>query len=277
MSSATSQMVAIVTGSNTGIGYQIARGLGARMKTVITSRNDERGREALAALRKADSTLDLHYHQLDITDSKSVQRFSEWISNTFGKIDVLVNNAAIAFKARDPTPFEGQTAPTLHTNVYCTMKFTETMLPLMQTDAKLGGSRIVFLASQAGTSALSRCSSALQARWTSETLDKKGTYQLLTEFTDAVQDGSYRNQGWPSSNYGISKLAVIALTKHLARALRSQNILVNCVCPGYCATNMSSHRGNRSAATGSLGAIRLATLPLDGPTGGFWFDERLLW
>merc|ERR1711959_249654 len=127
-----------------------------------------------------------------------------------GGVSVLVNNAAIAFKARDPTPFEGQTQPTLRTNVFSTNRMTETMLPLLQ---KGESSRIVFVASQAGTHALSGCSHELQKRWTDPALDIEGVYSLLGNFATSVAQKSHVENGWPSSNYGISKLAVIASCK----------------------------------------------------------------
>jgi carbonyl reductase 1 len=229
-----------------GIGLEIVKLLGSTMTTVLTSRNVENGRSAVQALKKQDSKADIVFHQLDIDDKKSVDEFVGWVSSNYGRVSILVNNAAIAFKSSSDVPFHLQTDPTFKTNVYSTMDFTDAMLPLLQHN-----SRIVFLASQAGTAALGNCSRNLQTQWEANDLSRRQIYDLLDEFRNSVQRGTFRQDGWPESNYGMSKLAIIALTKDLSRTLQERNILVNSCCPGFCRTNMSSHRGNRDAARGA--------------------------
>lgn len=271
----TKAAVAVVTGSNTGIGYEIARGLAGSLPTILTSRNDERGRRALQSLREEGENLDLHYHQLDIDDPESVDRFVGYVRDTFGGVRVLVNNAAIAFKGSDPTPFEGQTEPTLRTNVYSTISFTEKMVPLLQNQ---NDTRIVFMASQAGTSALRSSSRSLQDRWMSDTLGKDGIFELLDAFKASVRAGTHLADGWANTNYGMSKLAVIAAARSFGRDLATEGITVTSCCPGYCKTNMSSHRGNRSAAKGAETPIWLSLCDSSAtPPGSFWYDkERIL-
>lgn len=276
MSSARAVACAVVTGSNTGIGLEIARGLSRTLPTVVTSRSLEKGKTAVEILKKSEPELDLHLIQLDIDDGTSVEAFCKTVDEKFpGGVSILVNNAAIAFKARDPTPFEGQTEPTLRTNVYSTLRFTEAILPRMKRASS--GRRIVFLASQAGTHALSGCSSDLQKRWTDPSLGIDGITSLLQEFQDGVSSGQYREKGWPSSNYGVSKLAVIAAARAYSKRLAEDGIIVASVCPGYCKTNMSSHRGNRDAAKGAETPIWLATASGNSITsGGFYHDQQQL-
>ena len=238
--------LAIVTGSNQGIGYEIVKiFLKQNLRTVLTYRNVDHGTEALNALKGQEDfdQSNLFHHQLDITDQKSIQMFRDWVIESFGpqSVSILVNNAGIAFKSRDPTPFAQQTAPTLGTNTYSTMNFTDLMIPLLTPL----GARIVFVASQSGLSALNRMSKALQTRWQSPSLSRQDIYFMLNEFQTAVLQGNHQTLGWPDSNYGVSKLAVITLAKALACVLpESQpNTRVYSCCPGYCATNMSSFQG----------------------------------
>ena len=80
--------------------------------------------------------------------------------------------------------------------------------------------------------------------------------------------GTHRQDGWGNSNYGLSKLAVIAATRVFAR--ENPGVLVNACCPGYCDTDMSSHRGPRPPAEGAANAVMLVDLPDGGPSGGFY-------
>ena len=96
----------------------------------------------------------------------------------------------------------------------------------------------------------------------------------MNEFVTAVENNNHDARGWPNTCYGTSKLAVIALTKILARD--EPNILVNACCPGYCATDMSSHKGPRPAEQGAETPAYLAQLPDNGPTGKFFYDNAEL-
>lgn len=271
---------AIVTGSNQGIGLEIARGLARIMPTVMTSRDMQRGQDAMATLLAEDPGLDLTVQQLDITDDASVDRFVAWTESQYGDtgVDVLINNAAIAFKARDPTPFEGQTEPTLNTNCRKTFQFTDKMIPMVLKGGKGDDKgKIVFLASQSGTYALGGCAQPLQREWTNDALSVEGVLTLLQRFQSAVSNGTYREDGWPASNYGVSKLGVIAAAKAYSRNLDPQGVSVTSYCPGHCATNMSSFSGHRSAADGAETGIWLATSGRgDVSPGGFYSDKRLV-
>ena len=177
---------------------------------------------------------------------------------------MLVNNAAIAYKASDPTPFEGQTGPTLRINTYGTLALTDALLPLLREAAAEAaatvakgdhcadnGPRLVHVASMAG--ALRQVSPALRERFASPSLTLGALRGLVGEFEAAVAAGTHRADGWGSSNYGLSKLAVIAATRVHAR--ENPGILANCCCPGYCDTDMTSHGGTRPPAEGARNAV----------------------
>ncbi|CAE7889850.1 CBR1 [Symbiodinium microadriaticum] len=204
-------------------------------------------------------------------------RMAMWVLNQelrtkYQQLDVLVNNAAIAFKAADPTPFKDQTVPTLAINFFATMRLTDRLLPLLRGSAAAGREpRVVNVASMAGK--LRQLSPALQSEFASPMLDRPRLVALVQSFVAAVQSGKHREQGWGNSNYGMSKLAVIAYTKMLAREEGSA-MRINAICPGYCRTDMSSNRGGQSPEVGARTATTAALLSAQGPTGAFFEHER---
>mmetsp|Transcript_16012 Transcript_16012/g.34662 ORF Transcript_16012/g.34662 Transcript_16012/m.34662 type:complete len:276 (-) Transcript_16012:218-1045(-) len=267
--------VAVVTGANKGIGFEIVRSLGKQMHTVLTARNEELGKAAVAALKDADSSIDVDFQQLAIDDNASVARFAKWLAETHGNngrdaLDVLVNNAAIAFKGADPTPFQEQAEPTMRVNFHATLSITDALVPLLKQSGA-----VVFVASQMGTSSLHSCSKSLHARWTDPDIQRDNVLELVDEFVSAAKRGEHQSLGWPNSNYGVSKLAVIAMTKVYARELESRGICVTACCPGWCATDMSSHKGPRSAADGATTPVWLSTAAHDEIlSGAFYYDRK---
>ena len=233
--------VALITGANKGIGFETARLLGARQMTVLLgARDDGRGRQAEQALR--DAGADAHFVQLDVTDEKSVRRAAEWIATEYGRLDILVNNAGIA-----PGDFNGRPSETtvetlrtvFETNVFGVVTVTNSMLPLLR---RAPAARIVNLGSGLGSLAYA-----------------------------STPDHVYARN--PLLAYNSSKSALSAVTLAYANELRDTPIKVNVADPGYCATDLNMHSGPRTAEQGAVAAIRLATLPEDGPTGGLFDDE----
>ena len=177
-----------------------------------------------------------------------------------------MNNAAIAFKGADPTPFEAQTKPTLDINFRGTLQVIEALLPmLLESDC----GRIVNVASMAGK--LRQLSPALQEEFNTPSLTITRLHELVDAFERDVASGTHAQKGWGRSNYGLSKLAVIAATKIHARDHPS--LRVNCCCPGYCDTDMSSHKGPRPPSEGARSAVILGTMQ-PCPTGAFYENER---
>mmetsp|Transcript_1351 Transcript_1351/g.2361 ORF Transcript_1351/g.2361 Transcript_1351/m.2361 type:complete len:195 (-) Transcript_1351:29-613(-) len=185
-----------------------------------------------------------------------------------GKIDVLVNNAGFAYKGADPTPFEGQTKKTLETNYFGLVDFTEKMLPLLR---KGEDPRLVNVASMSGR--LGQVSKELQEKFSDQSLTIEELNALMKQFAEDVQNGVHKQKGWSNSNYGISKLGVIAATKIWARQ-EAPTTSVNCCCPGYCSTDMSSHRGPRPPQDGARNAVIPATME-NPPTGEFFQDYKI--
>ena len=259
--------VAVVTGSNKGIGYFIALQLGCSglfQHIILACRDQHRGNNAADSMRtQLPSNIIVHSEQLTIGDHSSHSAFVQKIEQNFGKIDCLVNNAGFAFKGRDPTPFQLQTKPTLDINFRGTIDFTENMIPLLLRGAD---PRIVNVASMAGR--LSQISLNLQRKFNSNDLTINNLHELVDEFEATVRDGTHEDVGYSNSNYGMSKLALIAATKVLAREFRNR-IAVNCCCPGYCKTDMTGQQGTRDPMDGARNAVIPATME-NPPTGAYF-------
>lgn len=245
-----SNRIAVVTGGNKGIGYFIALHLGLSglfSKIILGCRDPQRGLAAANELQlkmQGSSDTMFQYVRLTIGDSESHSNFCQQMEQEFGKVDVLVNNAGFAYKGSDPTPFKEQTQKTLEVNYFGLVDFTERMLPLLRRGKD---ARLVSVASLSGR--LSQVSNDLQKRFTDESLTIAQLHVLMNEFKEDVKAGTHKNNGWSNSNYGISKLGVIAATNIWAR--QESSMKVNSCCPGYCATDMSSHKGPRPPIEGA--------------------------
>jgi NAD(P)-dependent dehydrogenase (short-subunit alcohol dehydrogenase family) len=233
-----STLVALVTGANKGIGLEIARQLARLQHTVlIGARDPQRGEAAASELRSEG--LDARFVRLDVTDQRDIADAVRMIAATYGRLDVLVNNAAIAQDTAPPS----QTSidlmrRTYETNVFGLLAVTQAMLPLLR---KAPAARIVNMSSGAGSF----------ARTTSP---------------------DWRVE-WATLAYNSSKSAVNAITVQLATELRDTPIKINAANPGYTATEMNQFRGERTVQQAAIAPVRLATLPADGPSGGF-FEEN---
>jgi NAD(P)-dependent dehydrogenase (short-subunit alcohol dehydrogenase family) len=224
--------VALVTGANKGIGYEIAAGLGALgWRIGVGARDDARRAAAVEKLQAAG--VDAFGVPLDLTDDASVAGAAAQLD----RLDVLVNNAGITGgMPQDPTTIDLDTMRTvLETNVFGVIRTTNAMLPLLRRSAS---PRIVNMSSSVGSLARQRAGDA----------------------------------GPIGVAYAPSKTYLNAVTLQYVRELEGSNILINLACPGFVATDLNGHRGVRTPEQGAAIAIRLATLPDDGPTGGYFED-----
>ena len=211
------------------------------------------------------SSTDILYLPLTLGDNRSHQNVRKVLENKFGKVDVLVNNASIAYKGSDPTPHNEQCTPTLDINFRGTVDLTQELLPLLRRG---DDARIVNVASMAGR-LLQLRSADLRSKFTSPDLTITLLQKYVDQYEKDVLDGTYNEKGWGNSNYGMSKLAVMAATRIWAREEACNNINVNCCCPGYCDTDMTSHKGPRPPEDGARNAIIPATMD-NPPTGQFF-------
>ncbi len=233
-------MIALVTGANKGIGYEIAAGLAAKGATVLVGARDaERGRAAAEALTGAGGAA-VHV-PLDVTDAASVAAAAKWIDDRYGRLDVLVNNAGVLLDWGVPPSRVTPDAlrGTYEVNVFGVVAVTNALLPLLR---RAPAARIVNLSSEMGSLAV------------------------------ASDPGSRYAQN-PVLAYTSSKTALNMVTLGYANELRDTPIKVNAADPGYCATDQNGHTGPRTAAQGANAAVRLATLGPDGPTGGYFTED----
>jgi NAD(P)-dependent dehydrogenase (short-subunit alcohol dehydrogenase family) len=227
--------VALVTGANKGIGREIARQLATQGMVVLASARDpERGEQAAAELRVHG---DVHFIQIDVTDQASIDTASERIEREFGRLDVLINNAAISTDQQLP-PTEvtvDQVRRAFETNVLGIVAVTHTMLPLLHRSP---AARIVNMSSTQGSLALA-----------------------------ADQDNPY---GGPNLlAYNSSKAAVNAITLAYANELRETRIKINAASPGHVKTDLNYNTGVLTVEQGATVPVHLATLDPTGPTGAF--------
>ncbi|RCJ23249.1 short-chain dehydrogenase [Nostoc sp. ATCC 43529] len=233
--------IALITGANKGIGYEIARQLGYRGATVLVGARDiGRGEEAANKLRLND--IDAKAVQLDVVNQKTIDSTAQQIESEFGKLDILVNNAGILSDSDrlPPSQVDIQTLRhTYETNVFGVFAVTKALLPLLK---KSTAGRIVNISSGLGSLTLNL-------------------------------DPSYEFADFKLIAYNSSKTALNALTVLFAAELKDTPIKVNAADPGYTATDINQNQGHRTVEQGATAAVRLATLPDDGSTGGF-FDEN---
>ncbi|KOB64421.1 putative dehydrogenase with different specificities related to short-chain alcohol dehydrogenase [Operophtera brumata] len=190
--------VAIVTGANKGIGFAIVRGLCKRFEgdVYLTSRDIERGKNAVEELKKEG--LNPKYHQLDITDKHSLEDFRDYIKKNYDGIDVLVNNAAIAFKNSATEPVSVQAEQTLFVNYFCLVSACDILFPLLKT-----GARVVNISSSCGH--LSNIPSKdLQSKFMDQTLTVPALSSLLQSYIDSAKQASLAE--WGNSSYAVSKV-----------------------------------------------------------------------
>ncbi|MFI7386568.1 SDR family oxidoreductase [Streptomyces sp. NPDC049813] len=229
--------VALVTGANKGIGFEIARQLGRRGIVVHLGARDA-GRGRVAAAQLTAEGIAAYPLRLDVTDAECVADAARALGERHGRLDILVNNAGITggFFGPPSAATPGDLREVYETNVFGVLAVTNAMLPLLRRSP---AGRVVNMSSTVGSLA-------------------------LTADLDAGAPGF---KDYNLVTYQSSKTALNALTVAYARELLATGIKVNAANPGFTATDMNGHRGHQSVEQGAVVAVRLATLGPDGPTG----------
>lgn len=235
------QKIAVVTGANRGIGFEVSRQLAKKgLKVLLCARSEEKGKTSAKKLQ--DEGLDVAFLQLDVTSEESIQSFASNIKSKYGRVDVLINNAgALLDPPRHPPDAEGASImnakldtirSSLETNTFGALRLTQLLAPLMV----------------------------------------KGNYGRIVNISSGMGQLSEMNGGWPG--YRISKVALNAVTKIFSDELKGTNVLVNSVCPGWVQTDMGGSEAERTPEEASDTIVWLATLPNDGTSGGFFRDKQ---
>lgn len=226
--------IAVVTGANRGIGFEICRQLARQgFMVVLTSRSAAKGRAAVKALR--DDGLELDDHALDVTSPAGIKALAGYLDERYGRLDVLVNNAGVLLDPRGSRVLDARPKTfhdTLETNFFGPLLLVQALAPLM----------------------------------------RKHRYGRIVNVSSGLGQLSDMGTGTPA--YRVSKTALNALTRILAAELTGSGILVNSMNPGWVRTDMGGAGAPRTAEQGADTAVWLAMLPDNGPSGRFFCDRK---
>jgi len=232
--------IALITGASKGIGLEVARQLGRQgIAVLVAARTQASADEAAAELRQEG--IEATGLQLEVTNADHIAEAARFIEKEYGRLDILVNNAGILAEKSD---YEGDAfRDTFEVNTFAPYFLTEALMPLL-------------LKSEAGR--IVNQSSAL------------GSIQFL--LTNEVA------QQLATPAYSASKAALNMLTAYWAQKTKGTKLKVNSVHPGIVRTRMGGEKAELTPEEGAVTAVRLATIPEDGPTGGFFYlDNQLPW
>ena len=227
--------IALITGANRGLGLETARQLAqAGHQVILTSRDEADGRAAIELL--SSQGLEIQYQRLDVSDASSILAVKSYLENSFGRLDILINNAGIYLDRGQPAleVDEDIVQKTFGGNFYGPLRTCQAYIPLMRA----------------------------------------GEYGRVVNVSSGM--GALSDMGGRMLGYKASKTALNALTRILADEVRASNIKVNAVCPGWVRTDMGGSNASRSLEQGASGIVWAATLPDDGPNGGFFRDGKPL-
>ncbi len=230
------EKIALVTGANKGIGFEIVRQLAAvGFRVFLTARDRSRGEAACAKLQQ--DGLQVEFLQLDVADPSSIAQLAQELASQTDRLDVLVNNAGILLDASNDSILSVDSnviLKTLETNTLGPLRLTQELVPLL---TKSNAGKIINVSSGGGQ---------------------------LTDMSD-----------WAPA-YSLSKTALNAITGMLAAALRDNNITVNSICPGWVRTDMGSESAPRSVQQGADTVTWLATEAPSDLTGKFLRDRTVI-
>lgn len=239
-SSQPKNLIALVTGANRGIGFEVARQLGKQgIRVCVTARSDDKAKQAVAKL--ASEGIEAIAFACDVSSEKSIRELAVNVEKQLGRLDILVNNAGIFpdAKASGLSVFNSNlelVREAMDTNTYGPMLMMQAFIPLMKEN---NYGRVVNISSGMGQ---------------------------LSEMS-----GSY-------AAYRMSKVSLNALTRIFANEVSGSNILINSVCPGWVKTDMGGANAERPVEKGAETPVWLATLADGGPSGGFFRDkETIAW
>nr|CAB3485230.1 unnamed protein product [Digitaria exilis] len=289
--------IAVVTGGNKGIGLEVCRQLaGNGVTVVLTARDEMRGEAAVDKLRELGLS-NVIFHQLDITDASSIARLADFLKTRFGRLDILINNAAFGGVEYVRDPASGSVTSDeelrgmdrdrrlewlwinsreayeaakkgLQTNYYGTKHVIEALLPLVQASPD---GRIVNVSSDFGLLRFFRNEELKQELNDVGNLSEERLDELLDMFLKDFEAGKVDERGWPAAfaAYKVAKAAMNAYSRILAA--KQPAVRVNCVHPGYIKTDMTIHSGLLTPEEGGRRVVKVALLP-EGVTGAFFED-----
>ncbi|KAL3381305.1 hypothetical protein AABB24_001435 [Solanum stoloniferum] len=289
----SSQRIAVVSGGNKGIGLEICRQLASKgIVVILTARDEKKGNEAVNNMLKMydHPNYNVIFHQLDVTDISSIARLKDFIKDRFGKLDILVNNAAIlgvlldkeviispqqdlfVEKIKVATQTIDIAEECIKTNYYGAKWMIQQLLPLLQLS---DSPRIVNVSSSGGKLEKVRNEWAIGVLNDCDNLTEDKVDEVLNVFLKDFKDGLLEIKNWPTtvSAYVLSKAALNGYTRVLAK--NYPNFLINCVCPGYVKTDICCNWGTLTVEEGAQSPVWLALLPQGSPSGNYYIRKDL--
>ena len=261
----------VVTGSNKGIGYSILEVLLASTTSyelILTARNPALGEKAVETLRSKypKSLSKLTYHQLDVSDSASISSFAEWIKNTLGHIDVLVNNAGIHY----PNSTDEEKKFTIQTNFLGVIQLTEKLTPLLSDDGK-----VIMVSSTLGQ--LGYQGETLRKALEDPKLDLNRLHEIANNFIEIGKDYKAGELA-PEASYPGSKALLNFYANTVLPTQLGSNQQVYVACPGWCRTDMGTDKAWLSQEEGADTPVYLIELPFrkDAELNAKFFSKRAI-
>ena len=234
--------IAVITGSHKGLGLAIARKLALEkdILVIISSRKESDGRATQQKLKTEGIEVD--FHQLDVTDTSSVNRFIEWVTSTHGCVDILINNAGV-----------NPSSQVLEEASILTAK-PETIMDTFSTNA---------------IGVLRMCQAVIPL------MEQKGYGRIVNVSTEMASLQQIPQDFYPSfPSYRISKVGLNAVAILLTKEVKNTNILINNYSPGWMKTDICGEDAPFTAEEGAETAVYLATLPEGGSQAGFFAEMR---
>ncbi|XP_056174288.1 salutaridine reductase-like [Syzygium oleosum] len=281
--------VAVVTGANKGIGFEICKQLASNgVFVVLTARDVNRGNEAIEKLASSGIS-NVVFHPLDVVDGTSVNLLADFVKARFGKLDILVNNAGVTGatvmnkdlvftrdkitgpQAKSMKEFMEQTyelaEKCLRTNYYGVKQVTAALLPLLQ---RSNSAKVVNVSSSLGQLQNIPGENIKEELNDIDSLTEEKVDGLVVRFLEDIKEDRSETGGWPIiySAYIVSKATLNAYTRVLAK--KYPGIAINAVAPGFVKTDLNHNTGFLPVEEGARGPVMVALMPKEGPSGFFF-------
>ncbi|KAF2669151.1 NAD(P)-binding protein [Microthyrium microscopicum] len=241
-------LLVLLTGGNTGLGYQTVKQLAqAGYKVLLGARSEEKARDAVQKILTEDNTIDASLIEplsIDLDNDDSIAAAAKLVDSKFGHIDILINNAAHTGLANGQKTLREKMATAYNSNVIGTNLVIDAFVPLLQkSTASAPGRRIVNVSSSLGSVTLAQ--------------DKTKLWRAMQKLYEP---------------YSLTKSALNLLTWYKIKELDGQNIAIVTTSPGYCATNLNEHAGVREARDGAKDIFEAATTGTFETMNGKFFE-----
>ncbi|CAL5213236.1 unnamed protein product [Lathyrus oleraceus] len=263
------ETVAVVTGGNKGIGFALVKRLAEMGLTVVLAARDKQKGED--AVKNIPAPHRVHFLLLDVSDPDSIKTFASSFEAKFGAtLDILVNNAGVSFNELHQNSVN-HAESVMKTNFYGPRLLIQELLPLFRRSSS-SITRILNVSSRLGSLNKVR-SEEMRRILEREELKEEEIEEMVKKFLRDVRNGMWKSEGWPMywTDYAVSKLALNAYSKVLAKRYKTELMSVNCFCPGFTQTSMTKGKGTHTAHQAASLAATLALLPPHHlPTGKFF-------